>query len=100
MAGICAVLALVGACIAFAFGVVRLFPAYRRCADLAATRPIRDAAFVAQARAEVDDYRWLDSQRFAYARDEDGYLDFSLLAPCDEAAFYGYDDSEGEVRRG
>lgn len=53
MTGICAVLALVGACIAVAFGVVRLFPAYRRCADLAATRPIRDASFVAQARAEL-----------------------------------------------
>ena len=53
MAGICAVLALVGACIALAFGVVRLFPAYRRYADLAATRPIRDAAFVAQALVEV-----------------------------------------------
>lgn len=60
------------------------------------TKAIRDAAFVAQARAEVDDYRWLDSQRFAYARDEDGYLDFSLLAPCDEAAFYGYDDHGGD----
>jgi len=53
MAGICAVLALVGACVAVAFGVVRLFPAYRRCADLEATRPIRDAAFAAQARAEM-----------------------------------------------
>ena len=55
MAGICAGLALVGACIAVAFGVVRLFPAYRRYADLGATRPIRDAAFEAQARAEVAD---------------------------------------------
>jgi hypothetical protein len=64
------------------------------------TRVIRDAAFVAQAQAEVDDYRWLDSQRFAYARDADGYLDLSLLAPCDEAAFYGHGDDEGEVARG
>lgn len=53
MAGICAVLALVGACITFSFGVVKLFPAYRRCVDLAATRPIREAAEVAKARAEV-----------------------------------------------
>jgi hypothetical protein len=53
MSAVICTVCLIGACIALAFGVVRLFPAYRRCADLAATRPIRDAAVVAQARAEL-----------------------------------------------
>ena len=66
MAGVCAVLALVGACIAVAFGVVRLFPAYRRCADLAANRRIRDAAFVARARADLLASGWTTADEHAY----------------------------------
>ena len=87
------------------------------------TKAIRDAALVAQAQAEflptpsrlrhleieatkrgdllaaadlaeLDDYRWLDSQRFAYARDDEGFFDPALLAPCDEAALYGWDEEE------
>ncbi|SET25040.1 hypothetical protein [Stenotrophomonas indicatrix] len=87
---------LLGATVAVAYGVAT-FP--RKARELLAAivpKPAAEAALIAQAQSEFDDYRWLDSQRFAYARDEDGYLDPSLLAPCDEALLYGHFEHEHE----
>lgn len=85
---------LIGACIATAYGVATLPRKVRELFAATAPKPAAEAALIAQAQSEADDYRWLDSQRFAYARDEEGFLDPSLLAPCDEAAFYGYDEQQ------
>ncbi len=53
MSAVICVLCLVGACVALAFGLTRLPAAVFRIRHYTATRPIRDAAFVAQARAEL-----------------------------------------------
>ncbi|GEM_PF-6472098 len=52
MSAVICILCLIGACMALAFGLTRLPAAIRRIRQDGATRPIRDAAFVAQARAE------------------------------------------------
>lgn len=53
MSAIICVLCLIGCCVALAFGLPRLYAAIRRMRMDSATRPSREAAFVAQARAEV-----------------------------------------------
>lgn len=52
MSAIICVLCLIGCCVALGFGLPRLYAAIRRIHRDSATRPIREAAFVAQARAE------------------------------------------------
>lgn len=53
MSAVICILCLIGACMALAFGLTRLPATIRRIRQDSATRPIREAAFVAQARAEV-----------------------------------------------
>lgn len=53
MTAVICVLCLTAASIALAFGLARLPAAIHRVRADGATRSIRDAAFVAQARAEV-----------------------------------------------
>jgi hypothetical protein len=122
MEGIMLLCGLLGA-LAVALGIASLVAWVIDRREEQGIKAIRDASFVAQAQAEflptpsrlrhleieaskrgdllaaanlaeLDDYRWLDSQRFAYARDDEGFLDPALLAPCDEAAFYGWDEEE------
>jgi hypothetical protein len=47
------ILTLIAACMCIAFGAVRIGTWAIQRRDAAATRPIRDAAFVAEASAEV-----------------------------------------------
>jgi len=53
MSAVICILCLIAAAIALAFGLTRLHVAVHRVRADSATRPIREAAFVAQARAEV-----------------------------------------------
>lgn len=47
------ILCLIGAAMVLAFGLARLLRPIRRIRQDSATRPIREAALVAEARAEV-----------------------------------------------
>lgn len=91
---------LVGATVAIAYGVATFPRKVRELLAATASKPAAEASLIAQAQSVADDYRWLDSQRFAYARDEDGFLDPALLAPCDEALLYGYHEHEGFIHGG
>lgn len=107
MSDVILIVVLIAACMCIAFGAVRIAGWLIDRHEEAAHRQIRDDAFVAQARAELSATGWTEEeerayqrQRFAYARDERGYLDLDRLAPCDEAAFYGFEDGAAGVDRG
>ena len=53
MTGVIMIVSLIGACLSISFGVVRIGSWLIARRDYVANRRIRDAAFVAQARAEV-----------------------------------------------
>lgn len=55
MSAVACILALIAACMCIAYGAVRIGTWLIDARDRAATRPIRDAAFVAEARAEISD---------------------------------------------
>ena len=89
---------LAGALLAVSVGGAKLVTWVIDRREEAAHRAMREAALIAQATAHAENLRWYDANRFAYARDDDGFLDLALLAPCDEADFYGWDD-KAEVPR-
>lgn len=82
MSAVACILSLIAACMCIAFGVVRIgnWLIYRL--EEQATKAIRDAAFVAQARAEIAhrDYTisMLDQQHTHCADDFPGYAELFL----------------------
>lgn len=66
MSPVVSIVSLIAACMCIAFGAVRIGSWLIARRDAAATLPIRDAAFVAQARAELSSTGWTDSHDRAY----------------------------------
>lgn len=91
--------ALLGSVAAVSFGVVKLVSWCVGWAGGASRRAAREAAFVAQARAELAATGWTDQdecayreRRWDYACDAEGFLHVDQLDPCDEDEFYGIGD--------
>lgn len=68
MSAVLLIVSLVAACMCIAFGAVRLGCWLLARRDAATNRHIRDAAFVAQARSELEATNWTDTDEAACQR--------------------------------